>query len=150
MHGRGLSGVADSGGNGMNGKSGDPIDIAVGARIRFRRKVLGISQNELAAHLGLTFQQVQKYERGTNRVSASMLVHTARRLGTTVASLVGEDEVDAASQPILEALSVPGAIDLLEAYASMKSTRQRRVLVDLARSIARDDAEVLVPLDEAS
>ena len=59
----------------------DPIDVGVGARIRIRRRELGVSQGLLAEHLGLTFQQVQKYERGANRVSASMLVRIAERLG---------------------------------------------------------------------
>ena len=55
----------------------DPIDVAVGARIRNRRLWLGLSQTQLADALGVTFQQVQKYERGANRVSASMLVKSA-------------------------------------------------------------------------
>lgn len=58
----------------MNDTTGpDPIDVRVGLNIRMRRKALALSQTKLADHLGLTFQQVQKYERGTNRVSASML-----------------------------------------------------------------------------
>jgi transcriptional regulator with XRE-family HTH domain len=69
----------------------DPIDIAVGGRIRARRIALGVSQTALAKALGLTFQQVQKYEKGANRVSASTLVRVARELGVTVAFLVGEE-----------------------------------------------------------
>src|ERR1700760_1072881 len=68
----------------------DPIDIEVGGRIRARRVSLGVSQTALAKALGLTFQQVQKYEKGANRVSASTLVRVARELGVTVAFLVGE------------------------------------------------------------
>src|ERR1044072_9269143 len=68
----------------------DPIDVAVGHRIRVRRKWLGVSQSALADHLGVSFQQVQKYERGANRVSASMLVRIAQKLDTTVGELVGE------------------------------------------------------------
>src|ERR1700761_9231535 len=68
----------------------DPIDIEVGGRIRARRVALGISQTALAKALGLTFQQVQKYEKGANRVSASTLVRVAKELGVTVAFLVGE------------------------------------------------------------
>ena len=67
----------------------DPIDVAVGHRIRVRRKWLGISQSNLADHLGVSFQQVQKYERGANRTSASMLVRIAEKLETTVG-----DEID--------------------------------------------------------
>lgn len=69
----------------------DPIDITVGARVRIRRRWMGLSQSQLAKALGITFQQVQKYEKGTNRVSASMLVRTAEKLETSVAALVGED-----------------------------------------------------------
>ena len=76
----------------------DPIDVEVGGRIRARRIALGISQTALAKALGLTFQQVQKYEKGANRVSASTLVRVARELAVTVAFLVGEEgEAPAAS-----------------------------------------------------
>src|SRR5580692_10124503 len=75
----------------MTRQGPDPIDVAVGARVRIRRRWLGLSQTQLANALGITFQQVQKYERGANRVSASMLVKIAAKLETTVAALVGED-----------------------------------------------------------
>ncbi|HEY3800894.1 MAG TPA: helix-turn-helix transcriptional regulator [Caulobacteraceae bacterium] len=68
----------------------DPIDLAVGAAVRARREALGVSQTALAEALGLTFQQIQKYERGRNRISASALVRTAAALRTSVAVLVGE------------------------------------------------------------
>lgn len=70
------------------GKSSDgspnPIDAHVGTRIRLRRAILGLSQEKLAEELGITFQQVQKYERGLNRVGASRLWHLARILGVSV------------------------------------------------------------------
>src|ERR1044072_3764788 len=80
----------------------DPIDVAVGHRIRVRRKWLGISQSTLADHLGVSFQQVQKYERGANRVSASMLVRIAQKLDTTVAELVGETAEPRADESLFE------------------------------------------------
>ena len=58
----------------------DPIDVAVGLRLRTLRKSRGMSQEQLGRALGITFQQIQKYERGTNRISASMLVKSARAL----------------------------------------------------------------------
>jgi len=64
----------------------DPADLHVGLEIRRRRKLEGMSQSALAEALGLTFQQVQKYERGANRVSASKLLQVAKKLGTTVGS----------------------------------------------------------------
>src|SRR4051812_37905868 len=66
-------------------KTPNPVDLYVGGRIRMRRRSLGVSQEKLADDLGLTFQQVQKYERGANRVSASKLYEIARSLQTPVA-----------------------------------------------------------------
>ena len=65
-------------------RSPNPVDLHVGARIRMRRKILGVSQERLADDLGLTFQQVQKYERGANRVSASKLYEIAKSLQSSV------------------------------------------------------------------
>ena len=69
----------------------DPVDIAIGARMRLRRKSLGISQGVLSERVGVSFQQIQKYERGANRVSGSMLVAIAAALDTSVGWLVGEE-----------------------------------------------------------
>ena len=79
----------------------EPVDVAVGARIRIRRRMLGMSQTELANGLGITFQQVQKYEHGSNRLSASMLVRTAATLKTSVAALIGEDGAEPADPAVL-------------------------------------------------
>ncbi len=122
------------------GENADPIDVEVGARIRIRRRLLNVSQQELGRALGLTFQQVQKYERGFNRVSASMLVKIAKRLDTTVGALVGEDE--AASRPaavpasVYQSLAAPGAIELLQAFSSIEDGETRRAVVRLARAVA--------------
>lgn len=71
-------------------KSPDPIDVAVGQRIRDRRRALKLSQATLAEALGVTFQQVQKYERGDNRISASMMARAAKTLTCRVGDLMGE------------------------------------------------------------
>src|SRR3546814_6558167 len=63
----------------------DPIDVAIGSRLRLRRLAMGFSQETLARALGITFQQIQKYERGTNRIFASRLFHLARVLRVPVA-----------------------------------------------------------------
>src|SRR5438067_4441475 len=80
-----------------------PVDIYVGARVKERRTELGISQERLAEALGLTFQQVQKYERAANRVSASKLWEIARALSTSVAyfydGLAGAAEMETAPAP---------------------------------------------------
>lgn len=117
----------------------DPIDIAVGHRIRVRRKWLGISQSALAEHLGVSFQQVQKYERGANRVSASMLVRIAQRLETTVGELVGETaEPQQGDASLFEKLAVPGAVQLLEAFAGVQQPALRTAILNLTRSLIED------------
>jgi transcriptional regulator with XRE-family HTH domain len=117
--------------------SPDPIDIAVGARIRLRRRWLGLSQTVLATSVGVTFQQLQKYEKGQNRVSASMLVKLAASLGTNVAALVGEDPAVVVS-PVVEAqLGTPGAVELLAAYAAINDGEVRRALLSATQGLAR-------------
>jgi len=114
----------------------DPIDVVVGARLRIRRRWLGMSQTQLANALGITFQQVQKYEKGTNRVSASMLVRAAQTLKTTVAALVGEDGGDTVDAAIMQGLTVAGAQELLAAFAEITDADARRALSVLARDLS--------------
>src|SRR5262245_53163522 len=99
----------------------DPLDVAVGARIRMRRQAQGVSQQQLGEALGVSFQQVQKYERGANRISASMLVRTARALNCTGDQLLAptpsdnpgqQAEVDALQAEINALLAAPGALEL--------------------------------------
>jgi transcriptional regulator with XRE-family HTH domain len=120
----------------------DPIDVEVGARVRLQRKALGLSQTVLADALGLTFQQVQKYERGANRISASMLVKTAKRLETTVAALVGELDVARPPFGAVESLSKPGALKLLQAYEALPSNAARQALVAFAAAMASPHEEI--------
>jgi transcriptional regulator with XRE-family HTH domain len=115
--------------------SPNPIDIEVGARIRVRRKGLKLSQTALAEALGLTFQQVQKYERGANRVSASMLVKAAAKLGTTVSALIGENDGDRQSHDVYRKLATPGALELVESYAQLADPDARRAVVALVRTL---------------
>ena len=119
--------------------SPDPIDIDVGRRIRVRRKWLGVSQASLAEHLGVSFQQVQKYERGFNRVSASVLVRIAEKLETTVSALVGETGVHGQPNAIFEMLALPGALQLLDAFTSVENSALRSALLDLVHSLAETD-----------
>ncbi|WP_174301395.1 helix-turn-helix domain-containing protein [Caulobacter sp. S45] len=113
----------------------DPIDVAVGLRIRTLRKSKHISQEALGRALGITFQQIQKYERGTNRVSASMLVKSARALGVGAAALL-PDEGDPTPQApaILALLNLPGIEELVQIYARLAPRFRRAVLVG-ARSL---------------
>jgi transcriptional regulator with XRE-family HTH domain len=132
----------------------DPIDVEVGGRIRARRMALGISQTALAKALGLTFQQVQKYEKGANRVSASTLVRVARELGVTVAFLVGEGGEPTASGadrgvglagPALAgagdnafgSLGIAEALELVEVFGRISDPSVRRAMVQLLQTMAK-------------
>ena len=115
----------------------DPIDVLVGTRIRVRRRALSLSQRNLADALGLTFQQIQKYERGENRISASMLVRTAAKLETTVGTLVGETETDGLSATNYRLLVSCGAQDLLAKFVDIKSVEVRRALAMLVNVIGK-------------
>jgi transcriptional regulator with XRE-family HTH domain len=122
--------------------SPDPIDVAVGARMRMRRKTLGLTQTALAEALGITFQQVQKYERGANRVSASMLVRAAKRLECPVAFLVGEEPGGfPTDESLLTMLAFPGAIDLLTAYTSIEDSQSRAAVLNVARALNGGDSK---------
>src|SRR5687768_1009316 len=115
----------------------DPVDIAIGARMRLRRKTLGMSQGTLADKIGVSFQQVQKYERGANRVSGSTPVAAAGALDTSVGWLVGEDgSISDAADDLVRALAITGAVELLEAYATIPRASARAALTALAREMA--------------
>ena len=115
--------------------SPDPIDVELGARIRVRRKGLSVSQSGLAEALGLTFQQVQKYERGADRVSASMLVRIAAKLETTVGALVGENDEERHGHDVYKKLASPSALELLEGYTKIADPNARRAVVTLLKTL---------------
>ncbi|WP_294621680.1 helix-turn-helix transcriptional regulator [uncultured Roseovarius sp.] len=105
------------------------IDKAIGARIRTYRKALGLSQTDLAKEIGITFQQVQKYESGANRVAASRLWDISDALGISVLSLfqdIGEDGGDGPGTPL----------ELLDLYTAMPATR-RVELMTYARQLSQ-------------
>ena len=138
-----------------NSRGPSPIDVHVGGRVRLRRRALGLSQQVLARALGLTFQQVQKYELGTNRVSASKLWEIAGRLDCAVAwfyeglpsaaDIEAEDPVD---RRLREILRDDDARTLLMTYSVMPP-RLRRSFVTLAAEYtvqhASDDDTAGVP-----
>jgi transcriptional regulator with XRE-family HTH domain len=114
----------------------DPVDVAVGARIRLLRKLRGMSQQALAEAAGVTFQQIQKYERGANRVSASMLSRIAAALDAPVAEMFGEGAAGAgAVDEVAALLAEPGALDLLHAYTALPRGPARAALVDFVRAM---------------
>ncbi len=116
----------------------DPIDIAVGARIRLLRKMRGLSQQALAEAAGVTFQQIQKYERGANRVSASMLSRIAGTLDAPVSEMFGEANPAAGSiDEVAALLGEPGALELLKAYSNLPRGAPRAALVEFVRTLKR-------------
>jgi transcriptional regulator with XRE-family HTH domain len=112
----------------------DPIDVEVGITIRRLRKERGLGQARLATALGITFQQVQKYEQGTNRVSASMLVRAAKALSVQPADLLPTTDA-APLPPSAQLLGLRGAQELLEGYADIPSVKLRRALLILVRAM---------------
>jgi transcriptional regulator with XRE-family HTH domain len=119
-------------------ETGNPLDALVGARIRILRKHLDMSQTELANALGVTFQQVQKYENGKNRVSASRLKMVADALNVTVSDLF--DGIARASKSTSAKKSVAfdrDALRLAEAFVKISDKEVRASLVDLAEGMAR-------------
>ena len=110
----------------------DPVDIAIGGRIRTRREELRITQAQLAAGAGVTFQQIQKYERGVNRVSAARLLQIASVLKSTGAALLGELETAEGDEL---ALAAPGVAELLSAFRGIKDAAQRDALLTVAKGL---------------
>jgi transcriptional regulator with XRE-family HTH domain len=120
----------------------NPIDRHVGLRIRMRRKELGVSQERLAESIGLTFQQIQKYERAANRVSASKLWEVAQALSTNIAYFyegLGEStEAPGSNLPrdsLQDFLMTPEGIELAAVFPKIRKGRVRRRILDLVRAM---------------
>ncbi len=138
----------------MAKKAPNPIDKHVGSRVRMRRMMLGMSQEKLGDALGLTFQQVQKYEKGTNRIGASRLQQISIILQVPVAfffegapHLAGESGpqgTDAAPSPayVSDFLATSDGLSLTKAFMRIKDSKLRRRIVDLVQQIAGEDAEL--------
>ena len=124
----------------------NPVDLHVGARIRMRRKILGVSQERLADDLGLTFQQIQKYERGANRVSASKLYEIAKSLQSPVGYFF-EGLVDSAAgvseggEPFVhDFLMTDEGLELATVFPRISRAKVRRRILELVRSMADEEA----------
>jgi transcriptional regulator with XRE-family HTH domain len=116
----------------------DQVDVRVGKRVRAYRLAQGMSQTALGEKVGVTFQQIQKYESGTNRIGSGRLKKIATVLGIPIVALFGEDEVGGdkvVDSALTELLSGPYATRLLRAFGAIKSPEQRRALVLLAESM---------------
>lgn len=131
-------------------KRPNPIDIHVGSRIRMRRNMIGMSQEKLGESLGITFQQIQKYEKGTNRVGASRLQSISSIMGVPVAFFFedaprgdGTDGLSEAPQADFETdfLNSPEGIQLQRAYARIKDAKVRRRVLDLVKTLGAAEDE---------
>ncbi len=121
----------------------DPVDIHVGCRLRLRRTLLGFSQTQLASAVGLTFQQVQKYESGANRISASRLYHLAEALDVPVSfffdDLPREGELE--ENPVVTYELDRETLELTRNFRSIDDQDTRRVIYDLVKQIAHRDTK---------
>jgi transcriptional regulator with XRE-family HTH domain len=119
------------------------MDVALGAAVRLRRKTLGISQEALAEQCGISFQQIQKYENGANRISFSRLLQIARALRCRVVDLMDvldrPEQEERADLDLLSRMRTPGAIELLNAYEQLNAD-SRLALVGLLRTLTAHEA----------
>lgn len=140
------------GGEERNARRPNPMDVHVGSRVRLRRMLLGMSQEKLGDQLGLTFQQVQKYEKGVNRIGASRLFDLAKTLGVPIDYFyedapvstpgMAEDQQGyaekSAENPVFDFLSTREGLELNKAFVKISDSRVRRCIVELVRSLAGD------------
>ncbi|MGI9352816.1 MAG: helix-turn-helix domain-containing protein [Rhizobiaceae bacterium] len=133
------------------GKKPNPIDVHVGSRVRLKRTMMGMSQEKLGESLGVTFQQVQKYEKGANRIGASRLQQISSILKTPVAfffedapsygaATSGGFAEDGGPEYTIDFLATTEGMQLNRAFAKIKDPKVRRKIVDLVKSLA-DEAK---------
>ncbi|MCB9947359.1 MAG: helix-turn-helix transcriptional regulator [Rhodospirillaceae bacterium] len=123
----------------------DPVDVHVGHRLRQRRTLLGMSQEKLAQAFGVSFQQVQKYERGANRISASRLHLLTQILDVPITYFFDgiaapEADVDVAEDGSGDRMASRETLELVRAYYRIGSPAVRKRLVDLARALGREES----------
>lgn len=121
-------------------KTADPIDRHVGQRVRLRRTMLGMSQETLAAGLGVTFQQVQKYEKGSNRIGAGRLQKIAETLNVSVSyffeDVPGGDGCTMQESEIMSFINSPEGLQLNRTFARITDPHTRKALTGLIRTVA--------------
>jgi len=131
-------------------KEPNPIDVHVGGRVRLKRTMMGMSQEKLGDSLGITFQQVQKYEKGANRIGASRLQEISSILsapisfffedapGSNLAMSSGMAEADRSSY-VVDFLSTSEGLQLNRAFVKIKDPQVRKKIIDLVRSLSDED-----------
>lgn len=135
-------------------KKPHPIDIHVGGRVRLRRTMLSMSQDKLAEALGLTFQQIQKYEKGVNRIGASRVFEISRVLSVPIQFFF--DDFDAGTgrsygfaeqgsddgMAMMELLNTPEGVQLCKHFASIKDPKIRKRVLELVKSLSNGEAQI--------
>jgi len=133
-------------------KQPNPIDIHVGHRIRQQRNARNMTQQQLSKHIGVTFQQIQKYEKGTNRVSASRLQEISKILNVPVAFFYSNPEEDEAREQAMQnsgfaevaapftdiACTAAEGNQLMHAFTRIRDPQIRRRIIDLAKALAEN------------
>jgi transcriptional regulator with XRE-family HTH domain len=126
-----------------------PIDIHVGSRVRLRRTLLGMSQEKLGEAIGLTFQQVQKYERGANRIGASRLFELSRVLDVPVSFFFDDMNIETSGGPVpglsaaapdfdTAALTRREILELAKAFDRIKDEKVRKSVLELTKALGRE------------
>lgn len=133
-------------------KKSNPIDIHVGSRVRLRRMLLGMSQEKLGEKMGLTFQQIQKYEKGSNRIGASRLYQISQILEVPVQFFFDDapipagrsDDYTGFGEPkmenfLYEFISTRDGLELIRAFVRIQDPKVRKRVVDLVRTLSDED-----------
>ncbi|MCK5747785.1 MAG: helix-turn-helix transcriptional regulator [Oricola sp.] len=125
-----------------------PIDVHVGSRVKLRRMILGMSQETLGRSLGLTFQQIQKYEKGVNRIGASRMFELSQLLDVPVQffydeygdrSVVNGFAEPAAGEPVMTLLNTPEGVQLCRYFSGIRDPEVKKRVLELVRSIAETE-----------
>ncbi|MFT4089489.1 MAG: helix-turn-helix domain-containing protein [Asticcacaulis sp.] len=129
----------------MRDKEPHKVDVIVGARVRGRRKEMGLSQTELAESVGVTFQQIQKYESGVNRISSSKLFEISKVLQTSIQYFFDFPEeypenfsVSSSEESVINFLYTAEGIELARTFTAIRNGRKRRGILSLIRTLADD------------
>lgn len=127
-------------------RTANALDRRIGQRVRARRLEIGMSQERLAELLGITFQQVQKYEKGVNRIAASRLFDISSALDLPVGSFFegvlgrGPGVAEESERYVDDALATPEGVQLMALFASIKNVKVRRRVVELVKALAEEAA----------
>jgi len=130
------------------GRKPNPVDVYVGSRVRYRRMIIGLSQEKFGAKMNLTFQQIQKYEKGTNRIGASRLFQISKILEVPVGYFFEDAFANSASAnpmllppphaELIDFLNSREGLDMNRAFAKVQDTKVRRRIIDLVRALGAD------------